>query len=343
MKVVQFIHPLFLVALGLHVSILFVPVGDDSDSALIEEDVPLATLTDSPTDDSQTVASDRLPVPGPNVLKPTAAVPSSTAKSTVSAKAPPTAVAIRPAPAPAVAVRSAGATTPTIDQPPVVPNTPVTVPQQRSNLPDLTAGDGDENTGESSVAANSESELTSNDDASTAAADSPELSQLIASAQTEVPVSLAASLEDLAKGLVYEPEGTGDAIAQQKLDVWQAKLSAQASAGRIETIEPILNFDVVLEYPVESAEVLEGRSLSVCLDEIPYSAEIGLAFDGQGELMGEPELIRSTGYDILNEEAIALVLLPENLPENPASKVYLYDVTVDYNDERCVSLEELKD
>lgn len=381
MKVIQFIRPLFLVALGLHASILFLPIGDDSDSALIEEDVPLATLTDSP----QAAALGELPVPDPNVgaLNPAAAAPKAAAKATVATKAPPTAVAVRPAPVPAAAVRSAGSgsgsgsgsgggsaiapapvtpinssnssatvtptVTPTVNAPPAVPDAPVAAAAQQSSfLPDLTADSSED--AESSVAANSDSAQpvaanSASDNASDnadVATDSPKLSQLIASAQTEVPVSLAASLEDLAEALIYDPEGTGDAIAQQKRQVWQVETGAQATAGRIENAEPILVSDVVLAYPVESAEVLKGRSLTTCLDEEPHSAEIGLVFDKQGELVGEPELIRSTGYKILNEEAIALATLPENLPENPAAKAYLYDITVDYDNERCVSLKDLQ-
>jgi len=173
------------------------------------------------------------------------------------------------------------------------------------------------------------------------------LSKLIASSNRPVPTTLQPLLEDLLAGLTYRIEGTDDESAAENLRAWKASIGRQASAVGIENIDPIFNSDHVLEYPLESALSLKGRSLSVCLEELPGKAEIGLLFDSQGELVGQPVLIRSTGYEVLNREAIAIITQPENLPEelpeDSASKAYLYDVTVDYDNEGCVSLESLQD
>lgn len=369
MKIVQFIHPMFLVALGLHASVMFVPVGpNETDSALIEEDVPLASITETPQPQNTRTRPGTLPLPDPNVSTGTAKpgaikVPAPAAKIATAPVPPPTAVAIRRAPVPKPAVRSTGSgtgtrtttetiaasssasnseeaapVTPAVTAPPPRPSAPAnTASSPGSFLPDLTADSEEE------IAANSTANTNTTDAGGNGSVDgSPSLSGLIASAQTEVPSLLESLLEDLSDGLIYRPEDTDDESAQRNIENWTSSFGQQANAARIENVEPVLISDVEMNYPIEAAKTLEGRSLSVCLDETPHNAQVGLMFDAEGELIDAPVLIRSTGYDALNLEALALVTDDENLAEDRASKAYLYDVAVDYDDQTCVSLKELK-
>ena len=359
MKVIQFVYPMFLVALGLHASILFVPIGpDEADPALIEEDVPLASIDKAP----QPPKLNALPVPDLNVttdLAKIGTVPPALfkpAKVATRAVPPPTAVTIQTTPAPEPAARSSGTGTNTLNTSssdsdssssdisvstpaataPPGPNAPVSPDLPRSGLPDLTAGQEGE-----TVAIDNGTSNTSNSN-SVSVEDSPSLSGLIASAKTDASSLLAALLEDLSDGLTYRPENTDEAIAQRNLETWKTSFSQQANAAQIENVEPISVTDIELMYPIESAKTMNGGSLSVCLDEPPGNAQIGLLFDSDGELVGNPMLIRSTGYGTLNLEASALIMKADNLPSNRASKAYLYDVAVNYDAEACVSLSKLK-
>ncbi len=367
MKVIQLIHPMFLTAVGLHISLLFVPLGNEPESALVEEDVPLTELAKEP----QEKASDSLPVPDSDVLLNVSE--GASVKPGAIAKSPPIA---------AMVPQSAPQTTRRI----VASSTPQSTPQPTSSsggsdvsasspsgsaLPDLTAGNSASPTASGSAlpdlaasnnaSENSASERGSQESASTenseqttsenaSAASTASLSQLIASANAVIPASLASSLTDLTEALTYSAKGTDDESAKQALDAWKATISKQANAARIERVEPILNSDVVLEYPIESARSFKGKSsegvalpaISLCLEKEPHTAEIGLAFDSQGAIVGQLELIRSTGYEALNKEIMARLVEPNSFPANHESKAYLYDVTVDYDPESCVSLESLK-
>ncbi len=350
MKAIQFVYPMFLVALGLHASILFVPIGpNEPDPALIEEDVPLASMTEAP----QPSKFGALPVPDPNVTTGTAQIGTvplpalfKPARVTTQPVPPPTAVAIRTAPPPSPTTPSTGTgtsanssmpvSTPTTTASPV-PNEPVSTPNMpRSGLPDLTTGQEEE-----AVASNSGTSNAANSN-SVSIADPPSLSNLVASAQTDASSFLAALLEDLSDGLTYRPENADELSAQRNLEEWKTNFSQQANAAQIENVEPIFVTDIELAYPIESAEMMNGGSLSVCLDESPNNAQIGLLFGSDSELVGSPTLIQSTGYDTLNLEVSALIMKANNLPDNRASKAYVYDVSVNYDAETCVSLKALK-
>ncbi len=338
MKAIQFVHPMFLVAVGLHASVMFIPLGpEESDSTLIAEDVPLASVTESPQPQKPGV----LPVPDLNMTTGTAnigtfpPVPPSPVRMVANpAPLPPTAGAVRATP---------------VTQPASVPNTPAIAPESPALvLPNLTAGRSDEEkeilreSGSTDAANSNQNTTAATADDSASEKDSPTLPSLVASAKTEPSDFLVSLIEYLTDGLTYRPEGANDASAQRATGQWKASFGQQANAAQIETVEPVLISDVALAYPIKSVKTMAGQSLSVCLDKPPENAQIGLLFDSDGERVNQPVLIRSTGYDILNLEALALVTSAENLPNQRASKAYLYDVTVDYDAEACVSLKKLR-
>lgn len=348
MKAVQFIHPMFLTALALHALVLFVPIGSEAEPELIEEDVPLTELQRE-TPSLSTLG--KLPVPDLNV---STSAPAKIASGAI-AKSKPT--------VPAATVRSSsrGAATSVVPSHSSgsKPKTGGNSTRASSNETTATEADRSTRTDDSQFSppvfevdndpAEPNESTVDNEPFEVAANANSEdsigtviLSELIASANTKASPEFAVSIKDLAESLTYREAATEDDTAQKRLDIWTAELSQQANAGRIESIKPVLNSDNLMEYPLESALSLEGRSLSVCLEEFPETAEIGVVFDAQGERVGQPEIIRSTGYEALDREAIALILQPETLPEDRASKAYLFDVTVDYDDESCVSLEALQ-
>ena len=416
MKIVQFIHPMFLAALGLHAALMFVPVGSDAESELIEEDVPLAELTE---DASRAVPS-RLPALDPTVNS-DAATADSTAK-TATQKSAKTAAEIaanatstgrvpprRPAPRKVVAagtpaqitptgnVRPAGPTTPPTSNSspaaplttntndvttPVVNNPPATETPSNVNTTarnttagnitdaetidtitaDATTTDAattnaatadtetvtetvDANAGLIGANSGSEAERNHTTSGTQIQGESDRLASLVepAAKKIEAPNELRDLVLRLAQGLQYQPEGTDDAIAADMREKWIDRISPLASrATAIERIEPIVVSGQKLAYPMASSVLRKGRSLDVCLDRTPSTAEVGLLFNARGELALEPTLLRSTGYPALNTEVLELFKEAENLPSDRSSKAYIFEIGMDYDKDKCVNLDELQ-
>ncbi|MEM6452799.1 MAG: hypothetical protein AAF703_21090 [Cyanobacteria bacterium P01_D01_bin.105] len=369
MKIIQFIHPMFLTALGLHASLLFVPIGGDSGPELLEEDVPIAELTADARRAASSPTPDKLPVPDPNVnagtakpgqvransASPSAIVRSNPGPSSVPAKvAAPTAQTAatgalaasgsgRAASSNSVSSGNASGGSAAQDPSNVITPAVSSAPEQSTSfIPDLSAEETD---------ATNRTAVGEND--ANIPLKSARLAALMAALPREsvVSTSLEASVLALQEALLYRPEGTTDDDAEQMRAAWISAVSRQAnSAGNVESIEPTVQDDFVLAYPMASSVLRNGRSLNVCLDKKPSNAEVGLRFDADGKLAVEPQILRSTGYEALNLELIAMLENEENFPgageasaqENRNSKAYIYEIELSYDAEKCVNLSELQ-
>ena len=332
MKFVKLIRPLFLVALGLHGLALFLPIGDASETADVEvaEDTVLA---------KRSLAPEKLPVPELDVstegntsnnpfgrvLSPTAARPA--APTTLPARP---GAATRSAPlAAAVPGATATRTTPT--------DNPIASADSLSGSPFSSAPT------QAPANENSTGPQPSNSPEPSAGVVAEPDQGLIASATHQLPDSLRALMNRWAIALTYNPKGTDDSSAKTAQSKWMDKINAQASSIGVRSLESKLVEDFAqVSYPIESAVRDREQSFRVCLGQPPGSAEVGVLFDSQGEIVGEPELIRSTGYKAINEEVFATVEAAENFPEDRLSKAFIFEVKVDYYKESCVKLSDLK-
>lgn len=363
MKVAKFIYPMFLVALGLHGLLLFIPTGGDAESASTEEDVELSDLpTDQPSadeplagelsggkpsanKDSLIVPSGSLPVPDLNVSRrtvPAAGKPSIAGSATSSTASRSYAVS-RPVIAPS-APAAPPAPRPTPPQSSTQPNaqsaaSPASPPASQSasqsagpNLPDLTA---------SAPAIDDSSASASPPTASNGAAQNP-VTNLIATAKGAVSDALKSLQNNLLEELTYSARNTEPADADRNLKAWQSDLSPSGSVEFAGSLDPEGAAGLAqLQYPIEDSKQANRRAFTACLDPVPNSAEVGIAFDGQGDLLGAPALLRSTGYPALNNEILATVADYDAFPANRESKAYTIEFAVDYAEEDCVSLSKL--
>ncbi|MEO0885352.1 MAG: hypothetical protein AAFY54_05390, partial [Cyanobacteria bacterium J06648_10] len=156
-----------------------------------------------------------------------------------------------------------------------------------------------------------------------------------------------------------------DESAQRSRDQWTANLQQQANTSSPESIDITEISDALqITYPLqvsdnllledELKEHLNGREISVCLEEEPSNAEVGILFDAQGDPAEEPTILRSTGYMLLDEEIKARVMAPESLPSGSPlasglasalsrrSSAYILEVSVNYDKQSCVSLSDLQ-
>lgn len=371
MKLVQFLRPLFFVALGLHGLALFIPTGD-SDPAVIED----IALDEQPESSASSSAAPpvpgSLPVPDPNVstgTASTAAKAKPTPARTAAAQTANRSAAVRPAPRarPPVAPRrspnansaetnsadndrSTDADTPSDDT--SATNDDQSANANQSGLPDLSAQQPD-------VDANDDSTQQEENDA-----DNSRLAVLVGGVIRDFPdavASLEALLVVFDKSLSYDEAKTTDESAKRSRDRWKSTLEQQANNSIPEAIAITEVPDAIqISYPLKASENLlleddlkehlSGREFSICLEEEPSKAEVGVVFDAQGSPVEAPTIIRSTGYMLLDEEIKAAVANLENMPsssplpsvQNRRSNAYILEANVSYDESACVSLESLR-
>lgn len=372
MKLVQLARPLFLIALGLHALVLFLPTGGGSE-AVVVEDVPFSeesastrtplktpvgekTIGESPerspaASTETLVAAGRKP-PKPATLSPTAvatraAMPSATRTQAARTQATGNQAARTNQPAPSssdgIPNLPAGDTSDAQSNPQSNPQTSPASPQNNASA------SATDTLPPSRPSTSSIPDLTSRDNRPATAADVdalPSINRLIANLaeSVSVPQDLLKEISDLSESLAYSEENTDERSANQNRIDWEANIQRQANVGTVETIEPTAISDLTeITYPIEAPKQMDVRSLSLCLEKPPHNAEVGVLFDSQGNVAGEPSLIRSTGYEALNDEIIATIRSYEDFPPNRNSKAYLIAFEVDYDADTCVSLEALKE
>ncbi len=364
MKLVQLARPLFLMALGLHALVLFLPTGGESE-AIVVEDVPFSEDSESAAFPPKGISArealadqplDQAPVPNPDALviasrkAPKLAALSPVAVDTRTAA--PRAVSAQAAPRRTAPATSTASTTSTSSSD--IPNLPASSPDPSSA--DLPAA-GSEATPSAAPQASRPStgsvpDLSDHSGSPSATLDedaaSPSITTLIAALAESASVSddLLKEVSDLSELLAYSEEDTDDLSASQNRADWKADIQRQANVGTVENIEPAEISDLTeIAYPIEVSRQadMEARSLSLCLEKAPHNAEVGVLFDAQGNVAGDPALLRSTGYEAINNEIIATVLSYEDFPPNRSSKAYLIEFDIDYDAETCVSLEALKE
>lgn len=134
----------------------------------------------------------------------------------------------------------------------------------------------------------------------------------------------AAEYAQLRELYSYNPENTSGEAASQNMEDWVASLPPEVSEGEnLNVNEPI---DLTIEYPLRAC--LPGQE--------PRNASIGVVADADGELLAEPQLLRSTGYKGLNEDALQAVQ-SYDIPAAEGPRAYTFRVNVDYDSENCLS------
>ncbi len=99
--------------------------------------------------------------------------------------------------------------------------------------------------------------------------------------------------------LAYNSDGTGQGDAAGRLAAWQEQMqSSGAATGDGSSWQPL---------PLKVAPPEQARSL-VENAERPIRAVVGVLVDAEGKVVGEPSLIQSSGYKLLNQAAIDNVI-----------------------------------
>jgi hypothetical protein len=134
---------------------------------------------------------------------------------------------------------------------------------------------------------------------------------------------LMAEMRALRQQYAYNPEGTDNAVATENFNTW---LQALQEATENPELLPSSPITLEIEYP-----------LRACLPEPPANASVGVLVNPDGEIEGEPSLLKSTGYAGLNQQALDAVWNSE-FPATGDYAAYSFNVEVLYDPESCVSL-----
>ncbi|MEM9266764.1 MAG: hypothetical protein AAGA46_14685 [Cyanobacteria bacterium P01_F01_bin.13] len=150
---------------------------------------------------------------------------------------------------------------------------------------------------------------------------------------TENPEEVAANpeterqltqLERLQAKFKYNADNTTDEEADANYEAWVAPPEGEE------------------ETTVEIAEVSELRvdsGLNLCVENPPTNGKVGILVTPDGT-SSAPAILRSTGYDYLNEVAVQ-ALIETEFPETEIPVRYPFDVIVDYDTATCQSGKEL--
>ncbi|WP_346290163.1 hypothetical protein [Sphaerothrix gracilis] len=140
------------------------------------------------------------------------------------------------------------------------------------------------------------------------------------SAATTADLSLEDKLQD-ADFYNYSEAVTTDSEAVNVLSIWIEDLISRYSA--IQPWPDRLSEPLIFPYALET-----------CLTPEPVLASVGVVIKPTGELAEEPTLLKSTGYDILNQKALAEAK-ERSFPTGDAVKAYSLEVQVQYDAAAC--------
>ncbi len=131
-------------------------------------------------------------------------------------------------------------------------------------------------------------------------------------------------LERLTAKFKYDPTNTTVEEVEANYQAWQVQPD-EDSEGTIET--------------AEIGELTIDAEFNLCAQTPPINGEIGVLVAPDGT-PSKPTVLRSTGYDYLNQAALD-TLMSSEFPETENIVRYPFELVVNYDDENCRSAEEI--
>ncbi|MDJ0701669.1 MAG: hypothetical protein QNJ46_00165 [Leptolyngbyaceae cyanobacterium MO_188.B28] len=143
------------------------------------------------------------------------------------------------------------------------------------------------------------------------------------------------SIRDRLDGYAYKAELTSEEAAKEAIAVWTADVQVESA---VEDLQPQLTELPAIKNPIENP-------VRVCLPQASASAMIGILISPDGQIMGQPKLLKSTGYAVLNNWAAqslgqALAENPELLPGD-SYQALQFEIPIKYGEEICVDPNQL--
>lgn len=148
-------------------------------------------------------------------------------------------------------------------------------------------------------------------------------------------------LERLQAKFKHDPEGTSEEDATLNYTAWLASSFEEDSETPGETSGEETG-ETPSQIPTADVGAVEVAALNLCVATPPNDGLVGIlvAPDGTPE---ESVVLRSTGYEYLNQAALDTLLEEGDFPETETAVRYPFEVFVGYDAETCQSSEEIID
>lgn len=126
----------------------------------------------------------------------------------------------------------------------------------------------------------------------------------------------------------YSDEDTQQEAVDENYDTWKS-----------ETEEATAAMDVAVE-TAEKSELTIDSGFGLCVAKAPTNGEVGILVAPDGT-PSNPKVLRSTGYDHINQAALTALLEEGEYPEADVAVRYIFDLAVDYDAEACNTGDEI--
>ncbi|MEO0351612.1 MAG: hypothetical protein AAF282_16360 [Cyanobacteria bacterium P01_A01_bin.15] len=320
-------NPIFLLAAGLHAGLLFIPIAGGSS----EDVVP------APDPEGESITVTRIP---PQQIQPMGSNPGPTAA--------------RPNPAVTATQTAAGSRTAARTGQQQRAQASRRRPQggQPSNGGQVTPPDSN---GRTQAARNSQTNGVGAPPGLPALPDNSEPSSMPAAAPEQSTPQAAPTLTALKDGagsqtvpdllkvflarLRYGWLEARDVAAMEAKQAWLADLEKQP-AIQVSAPEELAQ-PLSISYPL-TVDHNGPREIRSCLNPLPMSGLIGVVVDTNGAIATAPTLLRSSGYDFLNDVALDRIQDYSEFPTGDSQQAYMVPVEIDYSEETCIDLADLK-
>ncbi|MBF2085128.1 hypothetical protein [Thermoleptolyngbya sp. C42_A2020_037] len=164
--------------------------------------------------------------------------------------------------------------------------------------------------------------------ASPAAPSSPAASPTPTAPALSPAQQLAALQRDRPELFAYNPQGTKPDEANLAYIAWFDQLGVE-----IPDPDAVRPREIAVELPLNACLL----QLELDEDKVP-SAVVGVVVDAEGKQVQPPTLLRSSGYGILNADAIAVVRTRQIENTTGETRPYLFEVKYSQENERCPDL-----
>ncbi|MEM9805177.1 MAG: hypothetical protein AAF959_07840 [Cyanobacteria bacterium P01_D01_bin.56] len=135
-------------------------------------------------------------------------------------------------------------------------------------------------------------------------------------------------LEQLQARFQYNDEDTQQEAVDENYDTWES-----------ETEEAIAAMDIAVE-TAEKSELTIDSGFGLCVANAPTNGEVGILVAPDGT-PSNPKVLRSTGYEHINQAALAALLEEDEYPAADVAVRYIFDLKVDYDADACNTGDEI--
>ena len=326
-------NPIFLLAAGLHAGLLMIPVAGGSS----DEIVP------APNPEGESITVTRIP---PKTVQPgeQAAVPQS--RSAV----PPTTTGVTAVRQPVTRSQPAGAAQQQTQRPTQTSQSSDKGPtSSTNNRRQADSSNTERQTNRSTSHSTNEIAVLPSDESNTAtnnAGSRPSATQTEQAAPTLVALKDGAQVQEVPKllrdflaRLRHSVLRTTEPEVEEAKQAWLTTLREQPA---VQISEPqALEKSLEISYPIITDNEGPRRYLS-CLTPLPEKGLAGVVVNPDGAIATEPTLLRSSGYEFINDIALAKLQDYADFPEADSQKLYTVDIEVNYDPEACIELRDLK-